>query len=245
MRGTIAPRPSPFYNLSVKSVLKAPPLWLYLPLTVLCGFYFSFYQVQHSTWHKERLYLQLLSGSQPEQLKAASALAHFGGQEQLLAALKSQTPAVREFARRALEYLWFSAAGEQAHQAVEDAFQAAEKDDFKTALTLLDDIVRKYPNFAEGWNRRASVYWQMGQYQKSIADCEKAIALNPNHYGAWQGIGICRVQLGDIAEACRCLRAALKITPYDETTRHCLQKCEEMLRVLHPSNQQTRGLDLI
>ena len=201
--------------------------------------------VQHSKWYKERLYHQLLCGSQSEQMNAAGALVVFGGQEQLLAALKSETPTARDVARRALEYLWFSAAGHDANQMVEQAFQAADKKDFQTALSLLDRVVKKYPNYAEGWNRRASVYWQMGEYDKSIADCEKALAFNPNHYGAWQGIGVCRVQMGDVVEACRCLRAALKIMPYDETTRHCLEKCEELLKVMPAPSHSTRKADLI
>jgi tetratricopeptide (TPR) repeat protein len=220
----------------VKSTLRLLCRWLYLPLAVLCGFYLSLSRVQHSNWYKERLYHQLLSGNEQERLKAASALASVGGQDQLLTALKSDTPAIRELARRALEYLWFTDAGHHAHQVIEEAFDAAEKEDFQTALGLLDRLIQEHPSFAEGWNRRASVYWKMGQFDKSIADCEKALALNPNHYGAWQGIGVCRVELGDIAEACRCLRAALKITPYDEPTRRCLQKCEELLR-----NMPNRG----
>ncbi len=229
----------------MKSALRVFSPWLYLPLTVLFAFYLSFDRVQHSDWFKERLYQRLLSGNEQEQLRAASALAHLGGQEQLLAALKSKAPAVRDFAQRGLEYIWFRAAGAKANKVVEDAFQAAEKKDFQTALGLLNALIQKYPKYAEGWNRRASVYWQMGQYEKSIADCEKAIALNPNHYGAWQGIGVCRVQLGDFAGACHCLRAVLKITPYDDTTRRCLQKCEELLRVRPDKQGRRKGMELI
>jgi len=233
------------YGSDVKSTLKLFGQRLGLVLALLGGFYLLLHSVQYSSWHKQRLYHQLLCGNPDQKLMAASALAHFGAEEQLLAGLKAEAPEVRHLSREALEYLWFREAGTQAHQTVENAFKAAEKEDFKTALTLLDRLVQKHPRFAEGWNRRASVYWQMGQYEKSIADCEKAIALNPNHYGAWQGIGVCRVQLGDIAEACRCLRAALKISPFDETTRHCLEKCEELLRVMKGTERPVRGIDLI
>lgn len=214
-------------------------------MLVLGGFYLLIDLAQHSNWHKERLYQQLLTGKPEQQLRAASALAHFGGEKQLLAGLRAESPTVRDLAQRALEYVWFRAAGNRAHQVVEKAFEAAEREDFQTALKLLDRLVREYPRYAEGWNRRASVYWQMGQYEKSIADCEKTLALNPNHYGAWQGIGVCRVQLGSIAEACRCLRTALKINPYDDATRRCLQKCEELLRVVPATERPAKRTDLI
>ena len=243
--GTTGGLPRLIYTSSVNSVLRALCRWLYLPVAVLCGFCLSLYVVQHSGWYKQRLYHRLISGNHREQLMAASALAHFGGQEQLLAGLKVEAPAVRDLAARALEYLWFSAAGRKAHQVLETACENADKKDYPAALGLLDRLLEEYPAYAEAWNRRASVYWQMGLYEKSIVDCQKTLALNPNHYGAWQGIGVCRVQLGDVAEACRCLRAALKITPYDETTRHCLEKCEELLRVSPHPERAAKRMNLI
>jgi tetratricopeptide (TPR) repeat protein len=101
------------------------------------------------------------------------------------------------------------------------------------------------PRFAEGWNQRASVLWQMGQYEKSIRDSERAVTLNPNHYGAWQGMGVCRLKLGEIVEACRCLRAALKIVPYDTPTREALESCEQLLQKRSPAPERVTGFELI
>ena len=223
------------YSGDVKSALSRACYRLYLPLAVLCAWYLAIRLVQHSAWNKQRLFHRLVCGNEQQQLEAASALAQYGAQEQLLAGIKSEAPLVRDLARRALDYVWFRAAGPTALHQLEDAFEAAQKENLETALKLLDEVVEKYPDFAEGWNRRASVYWQMGQYEKSAADCQRAIVLNPNHYGAWQGIGVCRLKMGNVAEACRCLRAALQIIPHDETTRHCLQECEELLRALPPA----------
>ena len=226
--------------LIVKRLLRL----LYIPLLVACGSYVSIHVLQHSEWYKTKLYRQLLRGNHQQQLEAASALAQFGGQQQLLAGLQSDLPEIRDLARRALEYSWFHAAGNEAHQILEKAYQASEADDFQTALRLLDGLIRKFPNFAEGWNRRASVYWQMDEYKKSISDCEKALALNPNHYGAWQGLGVCQVRLGDLVEACRSLRAALKIVPHDESTRRCLEQCEELLKKIK-GRDRTGQVDVI
>ena len=163
----------------------------------------------------------------------------------MLRALKSDSAEVRDLARRALEYLWFNAAGEEAYQLTQSAFQASEKGDRAGALKILNRLVERYPKFAEGWNRRASVHWELGAYDKSIADSERALALNPNHYGAWQGIGVCRLKQGDVAEACRCLRAALRIAPHDRVTRDSLRRCEELLRTRPEPRRDTKPMDLI
>jgi tetratricopeptide (TPR) repeat protein len=201
--------------------------------------------VRQTNWHKERLYRQLLSGNPRQQLRAASALAHLRAESYLLTALKSDTPAVRDLGRRALEHVWFNSGGPEAYDLTQAAFHAVEREDFQQALNILNRLIREFPNFAEGWNRRASVYWQMGQYEKSMQDCEKALFLNPNHYGAWQGIGICQLQMGEISEACRSLRAALKIIPYDGATRRSLQQCEELLRVFPHPSKKVKTIDLI
>jgi tetratricopeptide (TPR) repeat protein len=200
-------------------------------LVVLVGLgYCSVQFARHSGWYKQRLYQRLLTGNRDQKLEAAGGLAAYGGQKQLLAALKSDSEDIRELASRGLNFIWFHASGEQAYQMVEAAYAATEKKNYAEALAIADRLVVQYPDFAEGWNRRGAIHWQMGSYEKSLADCAKALALNPNHYGAWQGAGICQLELGDLTAAVRSLRAALKIIPHDSATRASLRKCEDLLR---------------
>ena len=200
-------------------------------LVVLVGFgFFSVQVARHSGWYMERLYQRLLTGNPDQRLEAAGGLAAYGGQKQLLAALKSDSEEIRELASRGLNFIWFHASGDQAYQMVEAAYVATENKKYDEALAIADRLVAQYPNFAEGWNRRGAIHWQTGAYEKSLADCAKALALNPNHYGAWQGAGICQLELGDITAAVRSLRAALKIIPHDSATRASLQKCEDLLK---------------
>jgi tetratricopeptide (TPR) repeat protein len=77
----------------------------------------------------------------------------------------------------------------------------------------------------------------MGQYTQSIADCKRVVALNPYHFGAWQGMGLCQLQLGDVESAIRSLRSALKINPYDRGLRETFRRCEELLRQLSPKQK--------
>ncbi len=219
--------------------------WLYLLVVLGAGICLLFPAVQRSGWHRNQLYAQLLSGTPEEQLSAASTLAYLRDEEHLLKALQSENHSARELGQRALEHVWFTSSGTEAYEVSEIAYQAARNKELHKALTLLTGLLHKYPRFAEGWNRRASVYWQLGQFEKSKADSEKAVMLNPNHYGAWQGLGICHLQQGDLLEACRCLRAAQKLLPHDPATRGALQKCEQLLRAYPLPSKHQKPADIV
>ena len=108
---------------------------------------------------------------------------------------------------------------------------------YSQALEMLTDLTKRRPDFAEAWNERATLYWQLGRFEESVRDAKKTLALNPNHFGAWQGLGMCELHLGDLDEACRCIRAALRITPHDEALRALLDRCQDLLQWLSPGEK--------
>ena len=229
----------------MKNVLKYLARWLYIFAIASSVGFLTVHFARLTPWYKDHLYQQLLRGDADARLTAATKLALIGAEQQLLEGLKVENPDVHSMAQRGLEHLWFSAAGGKVYRMMEEACAAADREDFKEALRILDQITGKYPKFAEGWNRRGAVLWQTGEFQKSISDCQRALALNPNHYGALQGLGICYLQLGDVDEACRSLRLALKIAPHEESTRRSLQKCEAFLREHSSGRRVGRGSVLI
>lgn len=66
--------------------------------------------------------------------------------------------------------------------------QALEAKKFDVALDFLDQVVTLQPNYAEGWNRRATVHFMMRNYRKSMADIERTLELEPRHFGAISGM---------------------------------------------------------
>lgn len=81
------------------------------------------------------------------------------------------------------------------------------------AVQHLTALVDHAPDFAEGWNARATAYYQLGQFGPAIADIGKVLTLNPRHFGALSGLGSIFEELGKPAQALEVYQAVLKIDP--------------------------------
>ena len=77
----------------------------------------------------------------------------------------------------------------------------------------LNDLVQKHPTFAEGWNRRATLYFMQGRLDESLADIAKVLDLEPRHFGALSGKGMVLRAQGKPAEALHAMKEALAINP--------------------------------
>jgi tetratricopeptide (TPR) repeat protein len=82
------------------------------------------------------------------------------------------------------------------------------------ALAELDAIVATAPQWAEGWNKRATVLFLLGEHERSLADIERVLALEPRHFGALAGIGMIRMDKGEPRAALTAFRRALAVNPF-------------------------------
>ncbi len=82
------------------------------------------------------------------------------------------------------------------------------------ALKLLDRITRLKPDYAEGWNKRATVFFLLRQFERSKSDIEQTLKLEPRHFGALAGLGLVFDAMGDQKRALKAFRQALAVHPF-------------------------------
>ena len=127
--------------------------------------------------------------------------------------LRDESAFVRGFAEQGLWLLWTRSGDAATDQQMAQASEYMQAGQFAEAVTLLSEIIRKRPAYAEAWNRRATVYYLAGEFRKSIADCDQVLKRNPKHFGALSGLGQIHMQLEQYEEALKWLRRALEVNP--------------------------------
>lgn len=110
--------------------------------------------------------------------------------------------------------IWFTPTNPDLAARMSRAADAMNAGDLPSALLIYTDITKTYPDYAEGWNRRATLYYELGDYEASLADIAKVLELEPRHFGALSGRVMIYLQQGKRAEALEDMRAALAIDPY-------------------------------
>jgi tetratricopeptide (TPR) repeat protein len=107
------------------------------------------------------------------------------------------------------------------------ATEAMEEKNFTLALDVLDQILVIKPDFAEAWNKRATVYFLMDNYGASLSDIRETLALEPRHFGALAGFGMILKAMDRKEEAIRVFKRALEIDPRLDQVQEALDELEK------------------
>jgi len=104
---------------------------------------------------------------------------------------------------------------------------AADAKDYDLAIKLLNAVVELKPDYIEGWNRRATIYYLMKDYAHSIADIREVLAREPRHFGALSGLGLILQEIGDDKHALEAYRKVLLIDPRQEHVAETVKSLSE------------------
>jgi tetratricopeptide (TPR) repeat protein len=91
--------------------------------------------------------------------------------------------------------IWAETGDAETDKAFEFGTQAMALGDYRTALAVFMTMTRDTPDFAEGWNKLATVEYLLGNYQSSIQSIDRTLALEPRHFGALAGLGLVNMEL--------------------------------------------------
>jgi tetratricopeptide (TPR) repeat protein len=126
-----------------------------------------------------------------------------------------------------IERRWSRSGSDTADLLMSRAGDAIQAKDHALAIELLDRVVTLKPEWAEGWNKRATAFFMMDDPVSSIADIRQVLTREPRHFGAWAGLGHIYMSGGDKKHALEAYRKALAIHPY-------LAKLKEIVERLTP-----------
>jgi tetratricopeptide (TPR) repeat protein len=144
----------------------------------------------------------------------------------IAARLRDGDREVAQMAADTLWTLWFRGDSPDNNNELQ---RLARLRDREKALAGLDALLMRAPDFAEAYNQRAIVYFRLKQFDRSIADCEKVLAMNPYHFGAQAGLGQCYLQMRKHRAALKAFRNALRINPHMDGVAETIRALENAL----------------
>jgi tetratricopeptide (TPR) repeat protein len=144
-------------------------------------------------------------------------------------ALRDSDATVRVLAEQSLWQVW-SRSGDPA---VDEMFRRGvgqlQRGELSESIETFTDVIRRRPDFAEGWNKRATAYYLNGALERSLADCDEVMKRNPVHFGALSGYGLIYLQLGDAERALRSFEQALGVNPNLAGIRQAVEDIRRLL----------------
>ena len=143
-------------------------------------------------------------------------------EDEALRTLRGSDAALAARAEAHLWQIWCRSGIPEMDALLRQGMEAMERGEFAAAEACFTRIIERAPDFAEGWNKRATVRYLAESYAGAIADCEETLARKPHHFGALSGQGLCWIALGQYREAAACFRRALRVHPHLTSARHNL-----------------------
>jgi tetratricopeptide (TPR) repeat protein len=128
--------------------------------------------------------------------------------------------------------LWISHADEDAAERMASACDAIVRGTFDVAATLLDDLVTRFPDWAEAWNKRALVAYIQHRDAEALADMARVLAIEPRHFGALAGFGQLCLRLSHLHEARAAFTIALQFNPHLQGVAELIAQISEQVSVL-------------
>src|SRR5918994_2816915 len=130
---------------------------------------------------------------------------------------------------RRIWLIWSESAEIRLDVLMQEGVVAMAQRRLRAALERFDRMVEQAPDFAEAWNKRATVHFLLGNYRASVRDIQRTLDLEPRHFGALSGLGLIYDTLEQPAAALRSFEAAVAINPHLGATKARIEQLRREL----------------
>ena len=127
--------------------------------------------------------------------------------------LQAASPSDAQVIEAQIWLIWMDAKDGPTDTLMQLGLGAMQSGNLAGALELFDAVTLQKPDFAEGWNKRATVLYMLGAYDRSAEDVTKVLELEPRHFGALAGLGMIDTELNKPEAAIEAFERALKLHP--------------------------------
>jgi tetratricopeptide (TPR) repeat protein len=178
--------------------------------------------------------LKALENKTPEtRTAAAERLGDVGTMDDVVALLNSvrdEDEAVRNAADQSIWKIWARSGDPNVDRIYARGIREMNEGSFARAISTFTEIIKLKPDFAEGWNKRATLYFMTEQYDKSLEDCDEVMKRNPYHFGALSGYGHIHVEFKLYEQAIEYFQKALKINPNMVSVARLIERLERQIK---------------
>jgi tetratricopeptide (TPR) repeat protein len=147
----------------------------------------------------------------------------------LVRALRDPDGMVRVLAERSLWLVWSRSGDPDVDTLFQRGLEQMQANEAEAAIDTFSEIIRRKPDFAEGWNKRATLYYLVGEFEKSLADCDEVMKRNPVHFGALSGYGLIYLRLRQPERALPYFERALAVNPNLDQIQAAVEALREAL----------------
>jgi len=151
--------------------------------------------------------------------------------DKLFNELKKNIPSLSSEIAQQIWILWSTHPTDQKLTALlNDGSKLVQDKQLNRAIEVFTEAIEMDPSWAEAWNKRATVYYMIGEFQKSQDDINKVLELEERHFGALAGQGMVNIQLKNYEKAILSYKKAKEIYPSMQSSEIMIKQIENLIK---------------
>ena len=151
--------------------------------------------------------------------------------DKLFLELKKNIPSLSSGIAQQIWMLWSTHPTDQKLTSIlDEGSRLIQDQQLNRAINVFTEAIELDPTWAEAWNKRATVFYMVGEFEKSQDDIDKVLELEERHFGALAGQGMVNIQLKNYDKAKRSYQKAQEIYPAMKSSKVMIEQIEELIK---------------